>query len=101
VEPASGVVIRVEEHRQRGLVRPGDPPLVLLDIRLTTDASSEQRLAELAGDRRARLRALRTIGPLALAGAGLVLLLGGLGYRIVTMPGQSGSEGSTFGRDRW
>ena len=101
VEPASGIVIRADEHRRQRLIRPDTAALTLLDVRLSTDRASQHRLAALAADRRGKLRALRTIAPAALAGTGLVMLLGGLGYRIVTMQGQSGAEGSTFGRNRW
>jgi hypothetical protein len=101
VEPASGVVIQVEEHRRERLVRPAAAPLTLLDARLRTDAGSARRLAGLAADRRARLAALRATAPLGLAIGGLALLLGGLGYRIVTMRARSGPQGSTFGAERW
>jgi Porin PorA len=100
VEPASGVVVRVEERRQERLVPLAGKPVTLLDVRLRTDAGSVQRLAALAHDRRTRLVALRSSAPLALAVGGLALLLLGLGYRIVTMRAQSAAQGSTFGVDR-
>jgi hypothetical protein len=101
VEPASGVVVGVEERRRERLVPAAGAPVTLLDARLRTDAGSVRRLAELAGDRRARLVALRTTAPRACAVAGVVLLLAGLGYRIVTMHSQSRARGSTFSVDRW
>jgi hypothetical protein len=83
VEPASGLVLRVVEQRRERLARPAGAPLTLLDVRLQTDAASEARLARLAADRRSLLAGVRTIAPAILAAVGGLVLLAGLGYRIV------------------
>jgi hypothetical protein len=101
VDPASGVVVQLVERWRERLLLPTGGTVPLLDARLTTDPASVARLSRLAADRRARLSQLRTIAPLALAAAGVVALLSGVGYRIVTSRGESPALGSTFVPDRW
>jgi hypothetical protein len=94
VEPVSGVPIRIEEHRRARLVRPGRGAVLLLDADLATDARSAGRLAGLAKARRAWLVGLRDVAPPAALGSGLVLLVAGIGYRIVTPTRSRCAEGS-------
>jgi hypothetical protein len=101
VDPATGIVVRVVERWRERLLLPTGDAVPLLDARLTTDPAGVARLTRLAADRRDRLARLRTVAPLALAAAGVVALLAGLGYRIVTTRGESPALGSTSVADRW
>jgi hypothetical protein len=101
VEPGSGVVVRLVESRRERLLLPSGGVVPLLDARLDTDPSSVARLARLAADRRDRLAQLRTLAPLAFGVGGIAALLAALGYRIVTIRGESVAQRSTFVAGRW
>jgi Porin PorA len=85
VEPVTGTVVRLVERRQERIAWPGRGTVVLLVAELSADPASVDRLAGLARDRRGRLLVLRRTAPAAAAGTGGMLLLVGVGYRIVTV----------------
>jgi hypothetical protein len=101
IDPASGLPLRIEERLRERFRPAGGAELTLLDVTLATDPASERRLAGLAAQRRRDLRLLGRTGPLALAGAGLLVLVAGAGYRIVTSTLEMPGQGSTFVVTRW
>jgi Porin PorA len=90
VDPASGVPLRVREHRREVLRTAAGATLTLLDADLRTDPAAEAALTRLAADRRHTQAVLTRTAPLGLAAAGLVALAAGLSYRIVTARAETG-----------
>jgi Porin PorA len=84
VDPTSGVPLRVREHRREALRTAAGATVTLLDADLSTDPAAEATLARLAAHRRHTRAALTRTAPLCLAAAGVIVLAGGLSYRIVT-----------------
>ncbi len=100
VEPASGVVLRVSERRTEQAVLAGRP-VTLLDVTLTSDPESLNRLAEVAAGRADRLAVLRTTLPLGCLLAALVLVAVQVGHNAITSRRRRRGDVSRSSDTRW